>query len=117
MNESTNNRTTFQMSTGVRPASFGIDKYNNEMYKPFRALMEHEVVNSSGVLCKTFECEGVPEGAKFAFASDNPNAKLYDQLGPFETFNSGLVSKYVYFWPKRDPYSNNYGYGWPEDKK
>lgn len=45
-----------------------------------------------------FECENVPEGAKFQFACDNPNLEPEKKYFVAPIIGGKLLSKYAYFY-------------------
>lgn len=83
MKTATETTVKFYFNTGVK-------------YMDYPYLSNGQVVKG-GLKQIPFECENVPEGARFSFASDNPN--LHPEAGYIvrEIKNSSLLSKYAYF--------------------
>lgn len=79
----TKNIRTFQFNTGVK-------------YSDYPFLSKGQTVSGDAKVIP-FNCEDVPQNAKFEFACDDPN--LYEGSGYIvrEMFNTSMLSKYAYF--------------------
>lgn len=78
---------TFYFNTGVKPSNVVNFPYD------YHQRVGNKIM---GTLVIPFDCEDVPEGAKFAFACNNPELKGDNQICR-EIHNSNLVSKYAFF--------------------
>lgn len=79
---------TYYFSTGVK-------RYG---HTPALPEIAGHIWSPNGVKLIPFDCEGVPDGASFAYACDNP--ELEDDnasMTVHKIHNSVLVSKYAYF--------------------
>lgn len=77
---------TFYFDTGVRP-------YIHNTPVP---IMPGNVVRG-GTLQIPFDCENVPDKARFIFACDAENASLDKDVIHREIKNTNMVSKFAYF--------------------
>lgn len=77
---------TFYFNTGVKP--YG--------HVP-PVTLGHGQVWRGGTKQIPFDCDGVPKGAIFEFACDNPGLRESEYLLVREIHNSALLSKFAYF--------------------
>ncbi len=80
---------TFYFDTGVKPYA----------HNPPVKLGKRQILR--GTIQIPFDCEDVPEGARFLHGSDDPNPSHANEIVR-EIHNSTLVSKYAHFFYKKN---------------
>jgi hypothetical protein len=79
----------FYFNTGVRPEN--VSNFPYEYHRKIGNAIH-------GTLCIPFDCNDVPENAKFEFACDTPTLKDYVQNYIVrEIVGGNMISKYAYF--------------------